>query len=157
MKLFIKAAFFSAVTMLASAGQTAQTAIAYQGFLACKARVLHSEELPYAPIGTWLVKATFEITPPQGNPYLATFQDWMPWQGPPPEASLSACSAIRPIRATCISIDPAFEETLVLRTAAAPAFMRFLFFRAPLRLVFQRRFAHIAGRGRIQRPLALRE
>jgi hypothetical protein len=89
MKLIINAAFLSAVAMLASAGQTAQAATAHQGFLTCKARVLHSEELPYAPIGAWLVKATFEITPPHGNPYLATYQDWIPWQGPPPRRGQS--------------------------------------------------------------------
>ena len=99
MKLFIKAAFLSAVAMLASAGQTAQTAIAYQGFLACKARVLYSEQLPYAPIGTWLVKATFEITPPHGSPYLATYQDWMPLQGPPPRRGQS-------FRVRCDPADP---------------------------------------------------
>ena len=83
MKLAIEAGFLWALAMLASAGQIAQAATAYQGFLACKARVLYSEELPFAPIGTWLLRATLEITPPHGNPYLATFQDWMPWQGPP--------------------------------------------------------------------------
>ena len=83
MKLAIEVGFLWALAMLASAGHIAQAATAYQGFLACKARVLYSEELPFAPIGTWLLRATLEITPPHGNPYLATFQDWMPWQGPP--------------------------------------------------------------------------
>ena len=99
MKLIVKAAFLSAVAMLACAGQTAQAATAYHGFLACKARVLHSEELPYAPIGTWLVKATFEITPPHGNPYLAAYQDWVPWQGPPPRRGQS-------LRVQCDPADP---------------------------------------------------
>jgi len=50
----------------------------------CKARVVYSEELPYAPIDTWLVKVTLEITPRNGVPYVTTLQDRMPWQGPPP-------------------------------------------------------------------------
>jgi hypothetical protein len=52
--------------------------------LPCIAKVIHSEELPFAPIGNWLVKVTLEITPPNGNTYQTNFQDWMPWQGPPP-------------------------------------------------------------------------
>ena len=87
MKLIVKAAFLSAVAMLACAGQTAQAATAYQGFLACKARVLHSEERTRQSGPP--VKATFEITPPHGNPYLAAYQDWMPWQGPPPRRGQS--------------------------------------------------------------------
>jgi hypothetical protein len=50
----------------------------------CMARVVYSEELPFAPIDTWLVKVTLEITPRNGPPYYTTLQDRMPWQGPPP-------------------------------------------------------------------------
>lgn len=50
----------------------------------CKARVVYSEELPFAPIDTWLVKVTLEITPRNGAPYYTTLQDRMPWQGRPP-------------------------------------------------------------------------
>jgi hypothetical protein len=99
MKLIVKAACLSAVAMLAGEGQTAQAATTHHGFLACKARVLYSEELPFAPIGSWLVKATFEITPPHGNPYLAAYQDWMPWQGPPPRRGQS-------LRVQCDPVDP---------------------------------------------------
>jgi hypothetical protein len=88
-----------AVAMLASASQTTHAATAYQGFLSCKARVLYSEELPFAPIGTWLLRATLEVTPPRGNPYLATFQDWMPWQGPPLRRGQS-------LRVLCDPADP---------------------------------------------------
>jgi hypothetical protein len=52
--------------------------------LPCVARVIQSEELPYAPIGFWLVRVILEITPRNGNAYLATLQDYMPWQGSPP-------------------------------------------------------------------------
>ena len=99
MKLIVKAALLSAVAMLAGASQTVQAGAAYQGFLSCKARVLFSEELPFAPIGTWLVRATLEITPPHGNPYLLTLQDWMPWQGPPPRRGQS-------LRVRCDPADP---------------------------------------------------
>jgi len=35
--------------------------------LPCVARVIQSEELPYAPIGFWLVRVILEITPRNGN------------------------------------------------------------------------------------------
>jgi hypothetical protein len=50
----------------------------------CVARVLLSEELPYAPMGYWLVRVTLQITPPGGPAYQTTLHDTMPWQGPPP-------------------------------------------------------------------------
>lgn len=50
----------------------------------CTARVVYSEELPFAPIDSWLVKVTLAITPQNGNTYYTTLQNRMPWQGPPP-------------------------------------------------------------------------
>jgi glycine/D-amino acid oxidase-like deaminating enzyme len=50
----------------------------------CTARVVYSEELPFAPIDSWLVKVTLEITPKNGTPYYTTLHERMPWQGPPP-------------------------------------------------------------------------
>lgn len=50
----------------------------------CLAKVIRSEELPFAPMGYWLVRATLEISLPGGLPFEVTFQDNMPWQGPPP-------------------------------------------------------------------------
>jgi hypothetical protein len=50
----------------------------------CVARVVQSEELPFAPIGSWLVRVILEITPPNGIAYQTTWQNYMPWQGPPP-------------------------------------------------------------------------
>jgi hypothetical protein len=50
----------------------------------CTARVVYSEELPFAPIDSWLVKVTLQITPQNGAPYITTLHDRMPWQGPPP-------------------------------------------------------------------------
>ncbi|HLX14338.1 MAG TPA: hypothetical protein VKS24_03930 [Bradyrhizobium sp.] len=70
-------------TMLASALSAAQALPGDQA-LPCIAKVIHSEERPFAPAGTWLVKVTLEITPPNGSPYQTTLQDKMPWQGPPP-------------------------------------------------------------------------
>jgi hypothetical protein len=83
MKLTIPAATLLAGAALASATPTAQASPGNQG-LSCIAKVIHSEELPFAPVGNWLVKVTLEITPPSGNAYQTTAQDWMPWQGPPP-------------------------------------------------------------------------
>ena len=54
------------------------------GLRRCTARVVHSEELPFAPIDSWLVKVTLEITPQHGIPYYTTWHKQMPWQGPPP-------------------------------------------------------------------------
>jgi hypothetical protein len=83
MKLTIAAAALLAAAMLSNAMAAAQGSPGYQG-LPCVARVLQSEELPYAPIGFWLVRVTLEITPPNGSAYQTTLQDYMPWQGPPP-------------------------------------------------------------------------
>ena len=69
-------------------GATSTTAAQAQGARAalrpCMARVVYSEELPFAPIDSWLVKVTLEITPQNGAPYYTTLHDRMPWQGPPP-------------------------------------------------------------------------
>ena len=46
----------------------------------CTARVLHSEELPYAPMGYWLVRVTLEVTPSNGPPFVTTLHDNVPWQ-----------------------------------------------------------------------------
>jgi hypothetical protein len=52
--------------------------------LVCLAKVISSEQLPFAPMGYWLVKVTLEVSPPGGPAYQVTVQDNMPWQGPPP-------------------------------------------------------------------------
>jgi hypothetical protein len=46
----------------------------------CVARVLHSEELPYAPIGYWLAKVTLEVTPSNGPPFIRTLYNNVPLQ-----------------------------------------------------------------------------
>ena len=83
MKFAIAVISLSAMTTLASANRSAQAAPTYRG-AHCIVRVLYSEELPFAPIGTWLVKAAFEIRPPHGHAYQTAAQEWMPWQGRPP-------------------------------------------------------------------------
>jgi hypothetical protein len=65
----------------------------------CTARVVYSEELPFAPIDSWLVKVTLEITPQNGNTYTTTFRNRVPWQGPPPrrgQAFRLLCNPVRP-------------------------------------------------------------
>jgi hypothetical protein len=57
----------------------AQASPGNQG-LACVARVLHSEELPYAPIGYWLASVTLEVTPTNGPPFIKTVYENVPWQ-----------------------------------------------------------------------------
>ena len=66
------------------AGRAAQAQERPASLQPCTARVVYSEQLPYAPIDTWLVKVTLEITPRHGAPYVTKLQDRMPWQGPPP-------------------------------------------------------------------------
>jgi hypothetical protein len=46
----------------------------------CRAEVIRSEELPYAPIGSWLLKATVRITDPRGSTVESTFLKTAPWQ-----------------------------------------------------------------------------
>jgi hypothetical protein len=55
----------------------------------CLAKVIRSEELPFAPMGYWLVKVTLEVSPPGGPAYQVTVQHNMPWQGPPPRQGQS--------------------------------------------------------------------
>jgi hypothetical protein len=76
---------------------------------ACTARVVHSEELPFAPINSWLVNVTLEITPPDGSAYYATLQARMPWQGPPPRRG-------QEFRLLC---DPAHPDDLHLMSRPA--------------------------------------
>lgn len=58
----------------------AQASPGHQSY-GCVARVLHSEQLPYAPIGYWLAKLTLEITPSNGPPFTRTFYNNVPLQG----------------------------------------------------------------------------
>ena len=57
---------------------------AREAFRPCTARVVYSEELPFAPIDSWLVKVTLQVIPRSGASYFTTLQERMPWQGPPP-------------------------------------------------------------------------
>lgn len=98
MKLSIPAAILLAGATLASTTPTALASPGNQG-LSCIARVIHSEELPFAPVGSWLVKVTLKITQPNGSAYQTNLQDWMPWQGPPPrrgQAFRVQCDAANP-------------------------------------------------------------
>ncbi|MGO4716331.1 hypothetical protein [Bradyrhizobium sp. 2TAF24] len=45
----------------------------------CVVSVLHADELPFALYGSWLVKATLEITPQSGVPYQTTLFETLPW------------------------------------------------------------------------------
>ena len=82
MRSVIAAAIVLAGATLASAPANAQGS--GNPFRPCTARVVHSEELPFAPIDSWLIKVTLQITPQNGAPYITTLHDRMPWQGPPP-------------------------------------------------------------------------
>lgn len=46
----------------------------------CRARVLQSEELPYAPPGYWLVRATLAIDAPDGSTLVTTLYKNLNWQ-----------------------------------------------------------------------------
>jgi len=108
MKSVMAAAIVLAGSVLAS------TAASAQGPRPCMARVIYSEELPFAPIESWLVKVTLEITPQNGIPYITTLQDRMPWQGPPPRRGQA-------FRVWCDPANPA-DLHLVARSAARLSF-----------------------------------
>lgn len=110
MKLSIPAATLLAGATLASVVPTAQASPGKQ----CIAKVIYSEELPFAPINSWLVKVTLEITPPKGSAYLTTLQNWMPWQGPPPRRGQA-------FRVHCDPANPG-DLHLISHAATRPAF-----------------------------------
>jgi hypothetical protein len=74
----------AAAALLVGATLSAQAAAGSDRGLPCVARVLHSEQLPFAPINYWLVKVTLEVTPPNSGAFITTLQDSTPWQVPPP-------------------------------------------------------------------------
>jgi hypothetical protein len=113
MKLTMVAAALLAGATLSCAAPAAQASPGSRG-LSCITRVIHSEELPFAPIGNWLVKVTLEITPPNGNAYQTTLLDWMPWQGPPPRRGQA-------FRVQCGPANPR-ELHLISQSAARTAF-----------------------------------
>ena len=79
--------FFAAAALslgMASIGAAPDSQAGSSRLLNCTARVIYSEELPFAPAGTWLVNVTLVITPPDGNAYVIALHEWMPWQGAPP-------------------------------------------------------------------------
>jgi hypothetical protein len=80
----------------------------------CTARVLHSEELPFAPIHYWLVKVTLEVTPPNGTAFITTLQESTPWQVPPPRRGQT-------FRLRCDPANPG-DLHLTSQTAARTAF-----------------------------------
>jgi hypothetical protein len=54
------------------------------GRVMCLVEVLHSEELPGAPIFQNHVRATLLVTPPAGAPFETTVEKLIPFQVPPP-------------------------------------------------------------------------
>jgi hypothetical protein len=94
------------------AGTPASSQGAGNALQPCTARVVHSEELPFAPVNSWLVKVTLEVTPQNGSPYATTLRDRMPWQGPPPRRGQA-------FRLLC---DPANPGDLHLVSAARSSF-----------------------------------
>jgi len=81
-------ALILAAIWLAGATLTARASPGGQQ-LACVAKVLHSEELPFAPPNQWGMSVTLEITPPGGGPYRIALHDKLPWQAPPPRQGQS--------------------------------------------------------------------
>ena len=111
--ILVATAALSAGAMLVSTIMTAQASPDDRS-LPCVAKVVYSEELPFAPINNWLVKVTLEITPPHGNTYQTTVQDWMPWQGPPPRRGQA-------FRVQCDPANPG-DLHLISQTATPTAF-----------------------------------
>jgi hypothetical protein len=46
----------------------------------CRARVVHSEELPYAWQGSWLARVTLAVVAPDGGVFQTTVTQTIPWQ-----------------------------------------------------------------------------
>jgi hypothetical protein len=46
----------------------------------CTAEVLQAESRPYAPIGSWLTRATLILQPSGASPFVVTLQEALPWQ-----------------------------------------------------------------------------
>ena len=78
----------------------------------CTARVVYSEELPFAPIDSWLVNVTLEITPQHGVPFYAAWHERMPWQRPPPRRG----------QAFHVWCDPSNPNNLRLARQTSPSF-----------------------------------
>jgi hypothetical protein len=83
MKFLLATAALSIGATMASAAANSKAPEGNR-LLNCRARVLQSEELPFAPEGQWLVNVTLGITPPHGRAYATRLHYRMPWQGPPP-------------------------------------------------------------------------
>lgn len=79
MKLAIAAAAFLLFTILIEAQSSAQSQE-----LVCIARVLYSEETPFAPIDYWHVNVTLQITAPDGRSFETTLHHNIASQVPPP-------------------------------------------------------------------------
>jgi hypothetical protein len=112
MKFCIAAAIALATATLLTQGLTQASTRASAGSdqgLPCTARVLDSEELPFAPINTWLVKVTLEVTPPNGSAFVTSMQNTIPWQVRPPRQGQT-------FRVRC---DPANPGDLHLMSKAA--------------------------------------
>ncbi len=75
----MKQIIIAAVTLCLGATSSGQAA-AGDSVTSCVAKVLHSEELPYAPMGSWLMKVTLEVIPPGGAPFITTLRNDVPWQ-----------------------------------------------------------------------------
>jgi hypothetical protein len=108
--MIMKSAFVAVIVMAGAtmAGTSANAQTAGNALRPCTARVVHSEALPFAPIGSWLIKVTLEVTPKNGAPYYTSLESRMPWPAPPPRRG----------RAFCIWCDPANPN--VLRFASRP-------------------------------------
>jgi hypothetical protein len=72
-------AIIAAIALCLGATASVQ-ALADDRGTACIARVLHSEELPYAWMGSWLANVTLEVIPPGGAPFIATLHHNVSWQ-----------------------------------------------------------------------------
>jgi hypothetical protein len=71
---------------------------------ACIARVLHSEELPFAPLQRWLLRVTLQVTPPNGGAYEIELHDYKPWQAPPPRRGQTFRTRCDPANPTALHL-----------------------------------------------------
>lgn len=72
------------LTGLAACGASHAAEGRHRDAAACVVEVLHSEELPGAPIFYQIVRARLRVTPPDQPPFETTVERQIPWQYPPP-------------------------------------------------------------------------
>lgn len=82
--LFPAATMIMALVILALTAAAPSHAASAVKVPLCRAQVVHSEELPYAPQGSWLAHVTLAVVTPAGGTFETSVWRTIPWQQSPP-------------------------------------------------------------------------